>query len=148
MKTLTKAEEQVMQVLWQFGKASSQRLISKVQANKYIQLVANPSETEMIHLIQNAQINLVISFNSTGIKLKLINALLYGRHCIVNSAAIEGTGLEPCCIVISKLSGLKDEIVSAFQKPYLISQNRHRMELLTSQFDDNENIKMLIKLLY
>ncbi len=47
----------------------------------------------MTELIREAQINILPSFNTTGIKIKLLNAIFNGRHCLVNPAAIAGTGL-------------------------------------------------------
>ena len=47
-------------------------------------LVANPSEMEMQDMIAKAQINILPSFNNTGIQIKLLNALFNGRHCLVN----------------------------------------------------------------
>ena len=51
----------------------------------------------MQDLISKAQVNILPSFNCTGVKLKLLNALFNGRHCIVNQDAVEGTGLESTC---------------------------------------------------
>lgn len=48
-------------------------------------------------LIQEAHINLLPTFQNTGIKLKLLNALFNGRFCIVNSMMTEHTGLEKYC---------------------------------------------------
>ena len=57
--------------------------------NSNTRLVANPTEQELNELIKEAQINILPSFNVTGIKIKLMNALYNGRHCITNDAAIE-----------------------------------------------------------
>ena len=53
----------------------------------------------MQDLIGKAHINVLPSFNATGIKLKLVNALFNGRHCLVNEATAEGSGLESACFV-------------------------------------------------
>lgn len=130
------------------GRNPSKQLHRLVSHFENIQLVANPSDVQMKALIQNAHINLVYSYNATGIKLKLIQALIYGRHCLVNDAAIEGTGLECCCVVIPNMDRLKIDIPELMQKPYLHAQNNLRNKFVRSQFDDNVNAQKLIKLLY
>jgi hypothetical protein len=52
---------------------------------KNVKLISNPDESSLAELIQNAQINVLPSFQQTGLKLKLLNALFLGRHCIVNN---------------------------------------------------------------
>src|SRR5690606_37782455 len=69
--------------------------------------VANPSEQEMQDMIGKAQINVLPSFNSTGMKLKLLNALYNGRHCLVNDATVSGTGLESACHIGANAAGFK-----------------------------------------
>ena len=79
------------------GKDPSNRLIRKSRKNKNVSIVSNPSDAELNDLIAKAQIHVLPSFNKTGIKLKLINALYNGRHCVVNDEAVEGSGLEDAC---------------------------------------------------
>lgn len=62
-----------------------------------IRIVANPSEEEMSRLIREAQIHLLVTFQATGLKLKLLNSLFAGRHAVVNRLMVEGSGLEPLC---------------------------------------------------
>ena len=63
-------------------------LAKAVEANAHACLLANPAEDEMRDLLAKAQINVLPSFNETGIKLKLLNSLYNGRHCVVNDAAV------------------------------------------------------------
>ena len=75
---------------------SSPRKELRDLANSFpnIMLMANPTQTEMDGLIANAQINALITYQNTGLKLKLLNALFNGRHCVVNKTMVEGTELE------------------------------------------------------
>ncbi|HMP94933.1 MAG TPA: glycosyltransferase family 4 protein, partial [Phnomibacter sp.] len=79
------------------GKNPSPALERLAHQQAHTCIVANPPEREMQELIKKAHINILPSFNNTGIKLKLINALYLGKHCLLNSAGVEGTGLESCC---------------------------------------------------
>lgn len=79
------------------GKKPDPKLVRKIERSKKVTLVASPSDREMQSLIQKSHINIVFSFQDTGIKLKLIESLFNGRHCICNKTVIKGTGLEDLC---------------------------------------------------
>ena len=79
------------------GKNPLPALKKGLAGNPQVRLVENPSAAMMDELQRNAQIHLLPTFQSTGVKLKLINALYTGRHCIANSAMISGSGLESLC---------------------------------------------------
>lgn len=75
------------------GKGISDRLKKIALAYQNITLVNNPTVAQIDELIQNAQINVLPSMNNTGVKLKLLNALLNGRYCITNFNGIKGSGI-------------------------------------------------------
>jgi hypothetical protein len=76
------------------GRLPSSRLVKAVARFDNVKLIANPGNDRMQDLIKNAQCHILPSFNATGVKLKLINALYNGRHCIVNAAGAAGSGME------------------------------------------------------
>lgn len=67
------------------GLNPSTYLIKMIQKVPNMRLIESPSHEKMNKLIQNAQINLLMTFQQTGIKLKLLHALQSGRHIIINS---------------------------------------------------------------
>jgi hypothetical protein len=82
------------------GKNPSASLRRRLGKMEQIRLVPDPSDEEMMALVRNAQVNLLLTGQSTGIKLKLLHSLYAGRHCVVNRPMVEGTGLEQLCSVI------------------------------------------------
>ena len=80
------------------GKITSEKLSRKIKSHSNITLVENPSQSVMNDLIRNAQLILLPTFQDTGIKLKLLESLFKGRHCIANNAMIDNTELESYCI--------------------------------------------------
>ncbi len=81
------------------GKNPSERFRRKCARHARVRLISNPSEREMDELIRNAQVNLLHTSQATGTKLKLLHALYSGRHCLVNSKMVTGTGLDVLCAV-------------------------------------------------
>ena len=72
-----------------------------MKKNSLTCLVANPDEAQMADIISKAHIHVLPSFNNTGIKIKLLNALFNGRHCVVNDQMVAGTPLGILCHVVN-----------------------------------------------
>lgn len=119
-------------------------------ANKHTNtcLVADPSEQEMQDMIGKAQINILPSFNVTGVKLKLLNALFNGRHCVVNEATVQSTGLESACHIGTNATAFKSMIVQLYRQPFAEEEIRLRKTLLLSTFDNKRNAQRLIQWIF
>ena len=75
-----------------------------------IEVVSNPDDEKMFDLIKNAHINLLVTFQATGLKLKLLNTLYNGRFCLVNDKMLNGTRLDDLCVIGNNASELKQKI--------------------------------------
>jgi Glycosyl transferases group 1 len=126
------------------GKNPSSRLLRLAERNENTCLVADPSEEEMRDIISKAQVHVLPSFNATGIKFKLLNALFNGRHCVTNRAALEGTGLETTCRLCSNAQSFKRMIGQLFEQPFGQGERESRLEILESQFDNVKTARQLI----
>ncbi|MBL0056961.1 MAG: glycosyltransferase [Chitinophagaceae bacterium] len=129
------------------GKNPSSKLERIAHRQKNTCLVANPSEKEMLDLISKAQINIIPSFNNTGIKIKLLNALAYGRHCLVNTAAVEGSGLEGLCVISDDAASFLSELRILFDQPFTIEDIQKRENVLAGTFNNEKNAMELMRFL-
>ncbi|MCC7524379.1 MAG: glycosyltransferase [Chitinophagaceae bacterium] len=127
------------------GKNPSPVLKKTVQLYSHITLIENPSQEAMQQLIEEAQIHLLPSFSSTGIKLKLLHALFCGRHCIVNKAMVADTGLEEACIMAADATEMKYAIQTFFSQPFSIEAIQFRQALLNNHYNNATNAEQLIK---
>lgn len=114
---------------------------------KNIGLIDNPSNEQMSHLIQNAHINIVLSFNATGIKLKLLNALFHGRHCIANEAAFPDPEFKNYCSIFSSPRQLNEIISSLINKTFTHQEIENRKKFLLNHFNNEINAEKLKELL-
>jgi hypothetical protein len=121
------------------GKNPSEKLVKLVRNKNSTCLIANPEEREMQDLIEKSHINIIPSYNSTGIKVKLLNALYNGRHCLVNEASIEGTGLEKVCNIASTAQEFKNAINAIYDRPFPIEEIDLRREVLDNMFNNTHN---------
>ena len=130
------------------GLNPSESLKKLVAQNKNIQLIANPPQAEMEALIKEAQINVLVTFQSTGLKLKLLNTLYNGRWMLVNHEMLAGTGLESLCEIAGSADEMKQKIISLFNTEFDHNQLFARSELLRKRFSDEENAKKLIEAVF
>lgn len=129
------------------GSGASELLKSKIAKFEHLVLHENVSNEEMKQLIQDAHVNILPTFQQTGIKLKLLHALFAGRFCIVNPMMVENSGLEKYCMIASTqeemLSVLKNKMLEEFTEKFVIQ----RKELENGTFSTSLNAQKINELL-
>lgn len=95
-----------------------------------VQLVEKLSDEAMTELIANAHINVLVTDQPTGMKLKLLNALYLGRHCLVNSKMLYGTGLDDLCLIADTDDALVEMLNSYIDRPFTESDISGRAAVL------------------
>jgi hypothetical protein len=126
------------------GKKPGSKLYRVVSRFKNCCLVPDPSDQELKDIITKAQIHVIPSFNCTGIKLKLLNALFNGRHCVVNPDAVDGTGLHELCHVARNAEDFKEVVSNLYERPFTFMDLQFRRENLLSQYDNRQTAGRLI----
>jgi glycosyltransferase involved in cell wall biosynthesis len=129
------------------GKNPSKKLEVLAHKNQHTCLVANPGEKEMQDMIAKAQLHVLPSFNNTGIKLKLLNALFNGRHCLVNTPGVDGSGLENACHIASDAASFKQKIKELYQAPFTEQEKEQRQGLLQVMYNNEVNAAKLLTFL-
>ena len=129
------------------GRKPSDELVNAVSNFSHIKLKANINTQDINELIKDAQINVLPTFQSTGIKLKLLAALFTGKHCIVNGTMVENTGLEQLCSIRNSPEEMADEIKRLFELPFDMKEKQKREAILSADFSNTTNVKKLIALI-
>jgi hypothetical protein len=129
------------------GRNPPRKLQMQINKIEYCELKANPTDAELAELIQQAHINIIIAFNNTGIKLKLLHALFSGRHCIANSAAVSNRQVESCCHIANTASELKEKIYYLKNVSFSQEDIDLRKSVLLPHFNNDTNAKKLSALL-
>ncbi len=127
------------------GLNPSKELLAK--ANQNIEIQANLSNMEIQNLIKDAQANVLISFHSAGMKLKLLNALYNGRFCIVNTEMVKGLGLEDLVLISDNSEQLKSIIQKTANLPFDEKTIKNRRVGIEKELNDDENAKKIKELL-
>jgi glycosyltransferase involved in cell wall biosynthesis len=110
--------------------------------------VANPSDEELQDLIKKAQVNVLPSFNNTGVKLKLLNALFNGRFCLVNTAATDGAAIEGLCETAVTATEFKHAALSLYEKPFDENTSCQRQKVLGAIYNNEKNARQIIDWIY
>ena len=121
------------------GNNPSEELQEAIEKAENVELKADISTEALQELIKRAQVNVLPTFQSTGIKLKLLNALFSGHHCLVNSPMVSETGLESLCTVKDDIPSLKEAVSQLMQKQFTSADIRDRKDLLEKRFSNQEN---------
>ena len=131
---------------WPFvvaGNEPPQWLRRKLAAYPNVTLVPSPDDTTMQRLVSEAQVNLLYTVQPTGLKLKLLNSLFSGRHCLVNSAMVAGTDLAPLCCVADDIPSMRQALDRLMATPFDASQLEARKEALQPLIPSVTNKKIV-----
>jgi len=116
--------------------------------NSQVEIIANPDDNKMFDLIENAHINILVTFQATGLKLKLLNTLYKGRFCLVNDKMLNGTGLDELCEVANNSTDQKISLKSLIQREFIEENIDNRQKILNSRYSNDHNAEKLIELVF
>ncbi len=118
------------------GRQPSKELSEMINRFENVELRRDLSFEEMEGLIKNAQINILVAFQAAGMKLKLLNALYKGRHCLVNSPMVVNTGLDSLCTIRETPETLAKTVKELMETPFQDFEIRERERALNEAFSN------------
>ena len=86
----------------------NKEVFSHIEKHPNIHFHTLKNDNDLTQLFQEAHINVLATFQKTGIKLKLLNTLYQGKFIIANDFMIQDTGLESLC----ELANTKEEFLA------------------------------------
>ena len=129
------------------GMNPPEHLVTLASGNPNVELIQNPDDDAMQNLIQNAHVNILVTAQATGLKLKLLNALFNGRYCLVNSKMVDGLNINELCIVADSPSDLKTAVRNLMSKPFDRKQIEIRKSGMDAFYNASEAADRIIELL-
>jgi len=130
------------------GKEPRQELVDAVEKAGGAELFSDLTVDELHQLVQGAQVNVLPTFQATGLKLKLLEALHSGRWCLVNPPMVQGTGLEELCVVAGNASEMVQAIKELWGKAVPADEVAKRMNLLESRFGGKQGAQLLVDAIF
>ena len=129
------------------GNNPSFELRKAVSSKNNITLKSNISTSEIEKLISEAQVNVLPTFQATGIKLKLLAALFLGRHCLVNPPMVASTGLESLCIIGETAAAMKSSLQKIVEEDFSNDSIQKRKLILLDRFSNRKNAEKILDLI-
>ena len=97
----------------------------------------------MEELVKNAQVHVLVTFQETGLKLKLLNTLFAGRHVIANKKMLAGSGLDNLCCIANTADDLVLACNQYMEMPFQVASIEERIKMLIPQFSNLEQARRL-----
>lgn len=114
----------------------------------HVRLKANLHDAEMMDLIRNAQVNVMVTDQPTGLKLKLMNALYNGRFCLVNDDMVRGTDLGQLCLVAEEPEQFIGQIRRLMKEDFTEDDINERDEALKELYQNEKNAQIIMDSIY
>lgn len=103
------------------------------------------SEAQLERLLHHAHINVMLSFQQSGTKLKVINALFKSRFCVINDNMVDDKRILALCERATNEAEFVAKINELKGLPYL--DNDRRTAVLNEVLNDTKNAQKLVALL-
>ncbi|MFT3883901.1 MAG: hypothetical protein QM724_00260 [Flavobacteriales bacterium] len=129
------------------GSGASAELKAAVAYAPNVELREGIPTAEITDLVRTAQVNVLPTFQATGIKLKLLLCLFQGRHVVCNTPMVKGTGLEELCHVKDDPATMRLAIQACMGKPANGSTLEKRIAILEERFSNRRNAERIVELL-
>jgi len=130
------------------GMNPSPKLFKAISRYENITIEANPSAERINTLIQTAQINLLVTFQDTGLKLKLLNSLFAGRHVVVNPMMLAGSGLDDLCTIAETSKQIIGKCRELMAVPFTAEHIEKRRSALFPFFSDDYQAGRIIEMIW
>jgi glycosyltransferase involved in cell wall biosynthesis len=130
------------------GSNPSSELIEIASSLPHVQIKSSLSTEEIHRLLREAQVNVLPTFQATGVKLKLLSALYSGRFCLVNTPMIAGTSLAQFCSVVNAPVDWVNALQKISEQSFTNEDVLLRKELEYGSFSNATNAKKLYALLF
>lgn len=114
-----------------------------------VKLLDRLSPEEIHRYIATATVNVLPTFQATGIKLKLLASLFLGKHCLVNTPMVANTGLASLCM----LADTPEEFRAALRRIFSTEdfgqdEVEKRRNILGKQFSNQASAEVLVRRIY
>jgi hypothetical protein len=130
------------------GMNPREKFIKMAHSRPNVKIIANPDDATMFDLIRNAQVNVLVTFQATGLKLKLLNTLYNGRFCLVNQPMIKGTSLDSLCVTADTPDDIRTKLKELFSKEFTQDEVKRRSDFLKVRYDNMVNGRKMAELIY
>ncbi|MBD3636367.1 MAG: glycosyltransferase [Crocinitomicaceae bacterium] len=129
------------------GRGPSASLKSLAGSSANVELIDTPDQETMSSLIRDAQIHLLLTFQQTGIKLKLLHALQSGRHIIINKYMDDDGIFAEMCDVVNESNKIADRIDELMNLEFTKEMKADRDQKFNAIYSNKIKAEKILKFL-
>lgn len=111
-----------------------------------IKFVLIDNEEHLTSLLADAHINVLLSFQQSGTKLKIVNSLFKSRFCLINDNMVDDERILNLCHIANNEKEFIEKINQLKNLPY--TQNEAREIVLFEVYNDMDNAKKLESVIF
>lgn len=112
-----------------------------------IELIDSPNDQVLFDLIRHAHINILVTEQATGLKLKLLNTLFNGRFCLVNDKMVEGLDVNGLCYIVNDSNAIRFAVSELMPRPFDKHQIERRKNNMKNFYNIEEATDLLMNLI-
>ncbi|PQA94674.1 hypothetical protein B0A69_09475 [Chryseobacterium shigense] len=121
-------------------------LKKKISSIVNISLVPIETTENLHRLFENAHANILLSYQNSGTKVKLFNALYNSRFVIINENITDDRTLMNLCYWGCTTQEIREQIIATATKDY--TENEIRSEVLEKKYSDNSKAVEMVKVIF
>lgn len=121
-------------------------ILKEIAKHKNIRFDNLAKEGDLDKLFQSAHLHPLVTYQKTGIKLKLLNTLTNGKYVVANTLMTEDTGLEELCLRANTVNQFHKTISKLMELDFTEEQRTEREKVL-SNFNGTVSAQTIIDLL-
>jgi len=129
------------------GNNPSVELERAVNDQPNVTLLSDVTTDEIREWVQKSWINILPTFQNTGIKLKLLFSLYNGGYCLVNSVMVKDTGLEEYCVVKDEPQEMVSAMEALMRLPFSREEFNTRVASLNKTFSNEVNAQKILDII-
>lgn len=126
------------------GDGAKKSLKDLIEITKNVSLLEGLNPKEIDAYIQQAQVNLLPTFQPTGIKLKLVNCLFLSKHILANLQMVEGAGLTTAVCLAETGKEMASKLDALMKTPFDDKELLKREAIIKNQFCNTSNAAKII----
>ncbi len=119
-------------------------LLKEAERYPHVAVRANLTEEAMRTLLRDAHVNILVTHQPTGLKLKLLNALIQGRFCAANSDMLAGSNLQDLCLQADDADTMIATVNNLMQKEFTEADVARRRQILTERYAPGAGAAVLV----
>ena len=130
------------------GRNPGRKLKDLIVKYSNIKLFGALTPKELDIIVSEAKIHILPTFQSTGIKLKLVHALFTGGHIIINPNMTANEDLKKCCIIVDSAEDIINTVRKVLKEPVQDEILKSRENVVNKNFSNRKNALTLIEKFY